>query len=83
MWNVNLNEKKASYELNDSDLPLGYKFAKSPTFLQATIRFKDVHIDEVIISSEQDGAVRKVLRNGLIMIDTPYGSFDIMGRRVR
>ena len=83
MWNVNLSEKKASYELNDSDLPLGYKFAKTPTFIQATIRFKDVHIEEVVISESQDGAVRKVLRNGLIMIDTPYGTFDIMGRRVR
>ena len=83
MWNVNLSEKKASYELNDSDLPLGYKFAKTPTFIQATIRFKDVHIEEVVISESQDGAVRKVLRNGIIMIDTPYGSFDIMGRRVR
>ena len=83
LWNVNLNENKASYELNDSDLPLGYKFAKTPTFLQASIRRNDVHIEEVVISESQDGAVRKVLRNGLIMIDTPYGSFDIMGRRVR
>ncbi len=83
LWNVNLNENKASYELNDSDLPLGYKFAKTPLFLQASLRRKDVHIEEVVISESQDGAVRKVLRNGLIMIDTPYGSFDIMGRRVR
>lgn len=83
MWNVNLNEKKAFYELNDSDLPLGYKFAKTPTFIQATIRFKDVHIEEVVISESQNGAVRKVLRNGIVVIDTPHGTFDIFGRRVR
>ena len=82
MWKVNLDNNTATYELNESDLPLGMVFAQ-PQTMRASIIRSSVDIEEVEISSDREGEVRKVLRNGIIMIDTPYGTFDLMGRKVK
>lgn len=83
MWNVDLGANRATYVLNDSDLPVGYTFGKPNVAVQVSIkRQKHVAIEEVIVSSERDDTVQKVLRNGQVLIITPYGTFDMFGRRV-
>lgn len=82
LWQVDLDANKAYYELNDSDLPMGLTFGE-PNTIAVTIKRNKVNIEEVEISSERDDTVRKILREGRVLIITPYGTFDMMGRRVQ
>ena len=83
-WAIDLDANIARYEFNDADLPLGYVFAGTNPSVEVTIKRGKVGIEEVeedtIIASES--VVRKVLRNGHILIITPNGTFDIFGRKV-
>ena len=82
-WVVDLDEAKASYELNDSDLPMGYTFDMPCVRVEVMINFIPKPV--VGVENVEDATVErvtKVLRNGQLLIRTLKGTFDVMGRRV-
>ena len=81
LWQVDLDAKMARYELNNSDLPLGFVFAEPTVYVNVAINIlTDIeNVEESAVKSEK---ARKVMRNGHILIITPNGTFDMFGRKV-
>ena len=82
-WQVDLDARTARYELNNSDLPLGFVFAEPTVYLDVTIKvIKPTDIENVEDNAIKSEEVRKIMRNGHILIVTPNGTFDMFGRKV-
>ena len=83
LWDIDLTNDLAFYELNAQDLPLGYTFATATCQIGVIIsRIPDIpsamdEIETVTVPA------RKVMHNGQIYIITEFGTFDLFGRKVK
>ena len=84
-WEIDLTHNTASYELNNSDLPLGYKFEYgSETITVDLDRIPDLPTGFIEgANAEADAKALKVLRDGQILIIRDGKTYSIMGQRVK
>lgn len=82
-WRVDLVNNKARFEVNDSDLPVGYRFAEATEWIEVEIEVLPYSQGIDDLEGEQRVEIRKFLYNGQIYIQTPQGIFNITGQRVR
>ena len=82
-WQVDLVNNKARFEANDSDLPVGYRFAEATEWIEVAIEVLPYGEGIDNVDEEATVEVRKFLYNGHIYIQTPHGIFNITGQRVK
>ena len=82
-WVVDLLNNKARFEANDSDLPVGYRFAEATEWIEVSIEVLPYGEGIDNVDEEETVEVRKFLHNGHIYIQTPNGIFTITGQRVK
>ncbi len=81
-WEIDLDGQMAHYEVNNSDMHPGYKLANPVEWIDVALTF-DNDIPFAIDEVEDGMAPIKVIRDGKLYIITQYGTFDIMGRKVK
>ncbi len=81
-WEIDLDGQMAHYEVNNNDMHPGYKLANPVEWIDVALTF-DNDIPFAIDEVEGGMAPIKVIRDGKLYIITQYGTFDIMGRKVK
>ena len=85
VWAIDLANKTATYEFNNSDLPIGYTFDPIDRMVDVTIeRIPDLptgFIDP--IDNDQSQMTNKVLREGQIFILRDGRVYTVMGQPVK
>ncbi len=77
-WRVNFDDKIALYEVNNSDLPVGYEFRNGTEWIE-------VQLDIITGWEDMENSVfrpKKVMRDGVLYIITQHGTFNIYGMKV-
>ena len=82
-WVVDLLNNKARFEANESDLPVGYRFAEATEWIEVAIEVLPYGEGIDNVDEDKTFEVRKFLYNGHIYIQTPNGIFNITGQRVK
>jgi hypothetical protein len=82
-WQVDLLNNKARFEANESDLPVGYRFAEATEWIEVAIEVLPYGEGIDNVDEDKTFEVRKFLYNGHIYIQTPNGIFNITGQRVK
>lgn len=82
-WRIAEDGETASYELNASDLPIGYSFAADKEFVVVTINYveRPQGFEEIVV--EKTAKAQKILYNGQIFILRDGKMYTIMGQLVR
>ena len=82
-WRIAEDGETASYELNASDLPIGYSFAADKEYVVVTINYVECPLGFEEIVVEKTVKAQKILYNGQIFILRDGKMYTIMGQLVR
>ena len=82
-WSIAEDGETASYELNASDLPIGYSFAADKEYVVVTLNYveRPQGFEEIVV--EKATKAQKILYNGQIFILRDGKMYTIMGQLVR